>query len=79
VAGWIVGKAGHGKPKAAMLLSMGMAGVWTVAAYALGTAVLYSPAAVPAEILGNTVQVGSGLAIGTVLGPVLASISSDGK
>ena len=51
----------------------------TVAGYAVGTAVLYSPAAVPAEILGNVVQVGSGLAIGAALGPVLASIASDGR
>lgn len=79
VAGWIAGKLGHEKPKASMLLSMGMAGLWTIAGYALGTAVLYSPAAVPAEILGNAVQVGSGMVIGRVLGPVLASIASDGK
>ena len=79
VAGWIVGRIGREKPRSTMLLSMVIAGFWTIAAYALGTAVLYSPASVPAEILGNVVQVGSGLAIGAVLGPVLKSISSEGK
>ncbi|HHX28131.1 MAG: ECF transporter S component [Bacillota bacterium] len=79
VAGWTVGKVGHGRTKTTRILSMAMAGLWTVAGYAVGTAVLYSPAAVPAEILGNVVQVGSGLAIGAALGPVLASIASDGR
>jgi uncharacterized membrane protein len=79
VAGWIIGKLGHGKPKAAQLLSMAIAGVWTIAGYALGTTVLYSPASVPAEILGNVLQVGSGLAIGAALGPMLASLASDGR
>ncbi len=75
VAGWIVGRMGHGKTRSAGILSMMIAGMWTIAGYAVGTAVLYSPSAVPAEILGNVVQVGSGLVIGAVLGPVLKSIS----
>lgn len=75
VAGWVIGRMGHGRPRRAQALAMATAGIWTVAGYAAGTAVLYSPAAVLPEILGNIAQVGSGVAIGMVLGPVLASLS----
>lgn len=75
IAGWIVGKMGHGRPKKTQLLSMVIAGIWTIAGYAAGTAALYSPAAILPEILGNIVQVGSGVAIGMALGPVLAALN----
>lgn len=75
VAGLIIGKMGHGKSRSAQALSMVIAGVWTVAGYAAGTAVLYSPASVLAEVLGNIVQVGSGVAVGMVVGPVLTSLN----
>jgi len=70
-AGVIVGLAGNGHGRKSQLLAMIAAAVWIVLGYAAGTARLYSPAAVPGEILGNIVQTGSGILIGTYLGPVL--------
>lgn len=72
VAGWLIGKMGHNRPRSAQLMSMVLAGIWTVAGYAAGTAVMYSPMSVMAEVLGNVVQVGSGIVIGMLLGPILA-------
>jgi len=51
-----------------------VASVWIIAGYAAGTAVMYSPKAVPAEILGNIVQTGSGVIVGSVLTPVFQSV-----
>ncbi len=74
VAGYLVAKLGYGKTKLLQLVAMGLASLWIVAGYAIGTAVIYSPEAVPVEVLGNLVQTGSGVLIGTVLTPVLRSI-----
>lgn len=73
VAGYIVGKFGHKKPKRNQIISMAIASVWIVAGYAVGTAFMYSPKAIWGEILGNIVQTGSGVIIGVILAPVLKS------
>ncbi|HAF67041.1 MAG: ECF transporter S component [Bacillota bacterium] len=74
VAGYIAGKLGHEKPRSRQLVAMVVASVWIIAGYAAGTAVMYSPKAVPAEILGNIVQTGSGVIVGSVLTPVFQSV-----
>ncbi len=71
IAGYIVGKLGYGKGKTNSLLAMLLASLWIVAGYAAGTAFMYSPMAIWGEILGNLVQTGSGIIIGSLLGPVL--------
>lgn len=71
IAGYIVGKLGYGKSKMNRLVAMSLASLWIVAGYAAGTAFMYSPMAVWGEILGNLVQTGSGIVIGSLLGPVL--------
>ena len=73
VAGYIAAMVGHGKPKNRQLVAMVLASVWIIAGYAVGTAVMYSPKAVPTEILGNIAQTGSGVIVGFVLTPVLQS------
>jgi uncharacterized membrane protein len=70
-AGVIVGLAGNARTHRSHIAGMIAAAVWIVLGYAAGTAKLYSPAAVTGEILGNIVQTGSGIVIGTYLGPVL--------
>lgn len=55
------------------VLAMVVGAIWTVAAYALATSILYSPAAALGESLGNLVQTGSGILIGFFLAPVLRS------
>ncbi len=70
-AGVIVGLAGDGHGRSIRLTGMVAAAVWIIVGYAIGTAQLYGPAAVLAEILGNIVQTGSGILIGIYLGPVL--------
>lgn len=73
VAGYIVGRLGHKKARNRQVVSMVLASAWIIAGYAVGTAFMYSPKAVPGEILANVVQTGSGVIIGTVLAPVLES------
>ncbi|MGI6642631.1 MAG: ECF transporter S component [Bacillota bacterium] len=71
VAGMIVGFLGHGHKRSSQLISAIVASLWIIAGYAVGTAKMYSVAAVGAEILGNVVQTASGVVIGLYLGPVL--------
>lgn len=70
-AGVIAGLFGNGRGRTTNTMRLTAAAVWIVLGYAIATAKLYSPAAVPAEILGNILQTGSGILIGTYLGPVL--------
>jgi len=70
-AGVLVGLAANRHGRKSQTLAMIAAAVWIVLGYAAGTAKLYSPAAVPGEILGNIAQTGSGVLIGAYLGPVL--------
>lgn len=79
IAGWLIGKLGHGQPRSRQILAMIVAAVWTVAGYALGTSLMYSPKAALAESLGNVVQTGSGVIIGMVLGPALKSIGGNDR
>ncbi|HHT84813.1 MAG: ECF transporter S component [Bacillota bacterium] len=76
IAGFITGKLGHTRVRNRQLLAMVLASLWVVFGYAVGTAFMYSPKAVWGEILGNLVQTGSGVIIGTVLTPVLESTFS---
>ena len=73
VAGYIVGRLGHTKPRSRQLVATVLASLWIIVGYAVGTAIMYSPKAVWGEILGNLVQTGSGVIIATVLTPVLKS------
>lgn len=73
MAGFLAGKFGHRKSGKLRLVALIGAAVWTIAGYAAGTAVLYSPGAVLAESLGNIFQTGSGVLIGLYLGPVLGN------
>jgi len=79
VAGWLIGKLGYGRERPRQLLAMALGALWTIAGYAAGTSVMYSPAAALGESLGNLVQVGSGVVIGLVLAPVLKSALGNGK
>lgn len=76
VAGWIIGKIGHNQGRGRQLLGMSLGALWTVLGYAVGTSIMYSPQAAIGESLGNLIQVGSGIAIGLLLGPVLKSIGN---
>lgn len=71
VAGWVIGKVGYNQGRAKQLLAMVLGAAWTIAGYALGTSIMYSPSAAIAESLGNVVQTGSGIVIGLFLAPVL--------
>lgn len=79
VAGWTIGKIGYGHPRSRQLLGMLAGAVWTVFGYAVGSSLMYSPKAAIGESLGNLVQVGSGVVIGLVLGPVLKAALANGK
>ncbi len=76
VAGLIAGKLGFGKSKGRQTIAMVFASAWIITGYALGTAIIYSPEALPVEILGNVVQTGSGIMIGIFLTPVLKTIAA---
>ncbi len=78
-AGIIAGFLGRGRGKGARFVSLIAASVWIIAGYAVGTAKMYSPAAVGAEVLGNVVQTGSGIIIGLYLGPLLQRAVSRGQ
>ncbi|MGE5580453.1 MAG: ECF transporter S component [Bacillota bacterium] len=75
VAGWMIGRIGHGQGQRRQLLAMIAGAAWTVAGYATATSIMFSPAAALGESLGNLAQVGSGIVIGTVLAPVLARMA----
>jgi uncharacterized membrane protein len=71
VAGWVIGKIGYNQGRSRQLLAMVVAAAWTVAGYAVGTSVMFSPSTALAESLGNVIQTGSGIVIGLFLAPVL--------
>jgi len=77
VAGYIIGRLGYlngsGQPpsRSRQVMAMAVGAIWTVAGYALGTSIMYSPRAALGESLGNLVQTGSGVIIGLFLGPML--------
>jgi uncharacterized membrane protein len=75
VAGWVIGKLGYNRGRGRQIVAMVVGAAWTVAGYAAGTSVMFSPKAAMAESLGNMVQVGSGIVIGLFLGPVLSRLS----
>ncbi len=79
VTGWAIGKIGYGRPRSRQLLAMAVGAVWTVFGYAAGTSLMYSPKAAIGESLGNLIQVGSGVVVGLVLGPVLKAALGNGK
>lgn len=75
VAGWMIGKLGYTQGRTRQLAAMVAGAGWTVAGYAAVTSIMFSPKAAIAESLGNLVQVGSGIAIGLFLGPVLSRLA----
>jgi uncharacterized membrane protein len=74
MAGLIVGLVGYSQGKIRRFLGAIMAAILTIAGYALGTSILYSPEAVLGEVFGNIVQTGSGVLVGLFLEPVLSKI-----
>lgn len=76
VAGWMIGKIGHGQGQRRQVLAMAAGAAWTVAGYATATSIMFSPAAALGESLGNLAQVASGVVIGAVLAPVLSRMSA---
>lgn len=73
IAGWLVGKFGYRAGKQRRLAGMITGALFIIAGYAAVTAVMYSPAAVAGEILGNILQTASAILIGYYVAPILES------
>lgn len=75
ISGWLVGKISYRAGKQRRLTGMIASALFIIAGYAAVTAVMYSPAAVAGEILGNILQTSSAVLVGYYVAPILEASS----